>query len=63
MESSGFEQIDMIEVVDQLDAYDLVTSDLMSIQLSNLISMQSSLSKLKSTIIQCLDINDYELRH
>ena len=31
----------MIEVVDQLDAYDPVASDIMSTQLSNLISMRS----------------------
>ena len=39
--SSGFESIDMVEVVDQFDAYDPVTSDLMHTQLRNLFSMQS----------------------
>ena len=34
----------MIEVVDQLDAYDPVSSELMSTQLSNLISVQSILT-------------------
>ena len=39
--SCVFESIDMIEVVDQLDAYDTVAYDLMSTQLSNIIYMQS----------------------
>ena len=38
--SYGFESMDMIEVVDQLNAYDPVASDIMSKQLSNLLSMQ-----------------------
>ena len=39
--SSGFELIDIIEVVDQLDAYDRIAYMLLSTQLSNLFSIQS----------------------
>ena len=38
--SYGFESIVMIDIVDQLDAYDPVASDLMSTQISNIISVQ-----------------------
>ena len=38
--SSGFESIYLIEVVDQLDEYNPVASELMSMHLINPISMQ-----------------------
>ena len=50
--SSGFESIDMIEFVDQLNSYDLFASKMMSMKLINLISVQS-------IIIHVYDSDDF----
>ena len=47
--SSGFESIDMIDFVDQLDAYDPVTSDIISTPLNNLLSMQSIITHVSGS--------------
>ena len=38
--SYGFESIVMVDIVEQINAYDPVTSDLMSMQISNIIFVQ-----------------------
>ena len=46
----------MIEVVDQLDAYDPVASDIMSTQLRNILSMVNATSKtLDEYYLEALD--------
>ena len=48
--SSGSESIDVVEVVEQLYAYDSVASEIINTQLSNLLSVQS--------IITHIDVSD-----
>ena len=47
--SSVFESIDIIEVVDQLDAYDTVASEIIFTQLINLLSMQSIITHVDNS--------------
>ena len=46
---SGFESSYMIGIVDQLDAYDPVASELMSTQLINILSVQSIITHVNSS--------------
>ena len=58
MISTGFQSINMIEVVDQLAGYDPVDSELMSIQLSTVLSMHSMIEESNDEQFQSIHVTN-----
>ena len=52
--STGFDDIDMVQILDEVDSYDPVASELMSTQLSQILSLQSMIEEVEDDVFSSI---------